>query len=237
MNFNDAFGNINEDLENMARNYNNKNKRTYNDVKNYNHNKDKETLRGIEYFENQPGFQFSPSHIKDKGDFKSGLPSHLEDNSCSESYGESQINSLGDSFSLDGKKSEHFVSMSMSDENYSDSDVISEYSYLPKNKKKKLRMKSKHLQKYEENDEELILDHIKKCDQCKHHLLTLLKNDNHFVNKENDKIIQKSFINDIKEENETGFFGKINYKEMKEVIILIIIGIIIIFVLDIFLRR
>lgn len=257
MNFNDAFGNINEDLENMARELNNKNKGVYKNVRKNNYNKDKETLRGIDAFENEPGFQFSPSQIRDNGDFNSGLPSHLDNNSfdnnsfdnksCDNNSfdnnsfnnnsfdNNSQYNSISDSFSLNGKNSEHFVSMSMSDADYSDSDVVSEYSYLPKQKKKNLRMKTKHLQKYAENDEQLILEHIKDCDECKQHLLNMLKNDNHFVQKQNEIIKKKEDVNNVL--NESSLFGNINYKEMKEVIILIIIGIIIIFVLDIFLRR
>jgi hypothetical protein len=228
MNFDEAFKYKNDDLDKMARELHNKKNSMYSNVKKSNRSKDKEILQGIEAFENQPGFTFSPHTSDYKGDFVSGNPTPL-DSDTYDQYSNSQDISQGDSFSLGGQQnSEHFLSLS--DGNCSDSDdVWSEYSYLPKNKKKSLRSNNKHLQKYTENDEQLILEHIKNCSECKNHLLSLLKNDNHFIQKEIDLPKEKDDNNSL--------FGKINYKEIKEVIILIIIGIIVIFILDIFLRR
>lgn len=96
-----------------------------------------------------------------------------------------------------------------------------------------MRLNTEHLQRYTENDEHHILEHIKKCDECKQHLLKLLRSDNHFIQNEKEKEKEKP----REEIQESTIFGKINYKELKEVIILIIIGIIIIFVLDIILRK
>jgi hypothetical protein len=237
MNFNDAFQNINDDIDGLARDMINKRKKLYSDVRKTNQSRDQETIKCLQAYENEPGFQFSPS-VTYKGDFSSGMPRHMEnesqDGSINSSYSYSQNNSFGDSISFDGKKSEHFLSMS--DNNNSDSDIISEYSYLPKNKKKHIRMNTKHLQNYKENDEQLILDHIQKCEECKQHLLYLLKNESHFVHNKKEEEKKEVEIN-TENVSENSIFGKINYKEIKEVIILIIIGIIIIFVLDIFLRR
>lgn len=90
-------------------------------------------MKGIEAFNSEPGFHFSPpGNFADNSDFSSGLPSHLEKNT--RSYNDNDNNS--DSFSLGDKNSEHFVSMSgLSDPNAPDSDIISEYSYLPKKKR------------------------------------------------------------------------------------------------------
>ena len=88
-------------------------------------------------------------------------------------------------------------------------------------------MNNKHLQEYSENDDNKVLDHIKNCDECKNQLLGLLK--------KNDMMCQQNSKGNVNEEG--GIFGKINYTELKEIIILLMIGIIIIFIIDIFLRR
>ena len=250
--FNDAFGNTDNELDKMARDLNNKKSGFYNNVKKANKSFEMDTIRGIEAFSNEPGFQFAPQTQfyeeksgKYKGDFSSGLPTPLEKNGMSEdefsnNSGNSDYNSSfslgnkrGSIYSDNSNKSEHFIS-SFND-NYDNNDIMSEYSFLPKKKKKHLRLNTKHLQEYTENDDQLILEHIKNCNECKIHLLNLLKNENHFVSQKNIPNIQNTLIDKDKDDN--SLFGKINYKEMKEVIILIIIGIIIIFILDIFLRR
>ena len=136
MNFDDAFQNIDDDIDGMARDMINKRKKLYSDVRKTNQSRDQETIKCLQAYENEPGFQFSPS-VTYKGDFSSGIPRHMEnesqDDSFNTSYNYTQNNSLGDSISFDEKKSEHFLSMS--DNNNSESDIISEYSYLPKNKK------------------------------------------------------------------------------------------------------
>jgi hypothetical protein len=239
MQFNEAFGDINHELDKKAREINKKKKNLYNTVQQTNNSQDKETVKGIDAFANEPGFQFSPqsnfydNHGNLKSDFTSGIPTPLDIN-----YYDSDIdnNSSGDKFSLGGQNSEHFLSLS----NYSDSDIISAYSESPKKKKKHIRFNTNHLKNYNDNEEEKILEHIKNCTECKNHLINLLRNDNHFIQTNNP--IQKHTSNDDqyiiqKENTDNSIFEKINYKELKEIIILIIIGIIIIFVLDIFLRR
>lgn len=242
--FNDAFGNTDNELDKMARDLNNKKSKYYNNVKKQNRSFELDTMRGIEAFANEPGFQFAPQINNYRGDFISGLPTPLENDSDdnfsyntknpdNNSYNSNSDNN--ESFSLNNKKnlhnsenSEHFLSsINNSDNTYND--IMSEYSSLPKKKKKHLRLNNKHLQDYTENDDRLILQHIKNCDECKKHLLNLLKSENHFIPPQNvEKYVEK--------ESNT-LFGSVNYKEIKEVIILIIIGIIIIFILDIFLRR
>jgi hypothetical protein len=265
--FNEAFENTDNDLDKMARDLNNKKNGFYNNVKKANKSFEMDTIRGIEAFANEPGFQFSPQaqfydekSRKYKGDFSSGLPTPLEKNGMSEDeFSENSRNSKNsgyssynsgnnDSFSLGKKRgssysdnsnnSEHFISSFDNIDNIDNidsNDMMSEYSFLPKKKKKHLRLNTKHLQEYSENDDQLILEHIKNCNECKKHLLNLLKNENHFISQKNIQNIPN--IPNVIDKDENSLFGKINYKEMKEVIILIIIGIIIIFILDIFLRR
>jgi hypothetical protein len=221
-NFDEVF--INNDLDNldrMARDINKK-KHHYKDISNDINNNEKTTLKGIEAFSNEPNFSFSPqSNFYDKNgnyksDFFSGLPTPLD---------EISIDKSEKSFALSSNKYS-----TNSDNIESFDDISSEYTLLPKKKKKHLRLNNEHLKDYSESDDKLILKHIQNCEECKDHLLNLLKNENHFISSQkNPEIINTN------KETEKNF--EINYKELKDVIILIIIGIIIIFVLDIFLRR
>jgi hypothetical protein len=203
----------------------------FNKVKHNNKSFEKETLKGVEAFQNNVDFKFSPmdNFYDDKtqeyrGDFMSGLPTPLDNDSIdSKTY-------RSDSLSLnldDNSQSPDYFN-----------DITSEYSFLPKKKKNHLRMNNNHLQKYTENDDKEVLNHLKKCAECRGQLLHLLKNNGHvFNNNTTDKTDNKISNNINKSNNNESIIGKINYIEMKEIIILIMIGIIIIFVLDIFLRK
>lgn len=219
-NFDEVFKNNDLDsLDKMARNINKK-KNYHREITNDINNNEKTTLKGIEAFSNEPNFSFSPqTNFYDKNgnyknDFFSGLPTPLDEMSNNKSE---------KSFTLSSNSSNKYINNSDNSDNSNNiesfDDISSEYTLLPKKKKKYLRLNNSHLQDYSESDDKLILKHIQNCEECKEHLLDLLKNKNHFISKP-------------KNEN-----FEINYKELKDVIILIIIGIIIIFVLDIFLRR
>lgn len=223
-NFDEVFHNNERDnLDKMAREINNKKKYQNNMMKNVSKNiseNEKTTIKGIEAFSNDTNFSFSPqTNFYDKNgnyksDFMSGLPTPLDE----------QSNNNSDIFTL---KSANNYSDKYNDSVENFDDISSEYSFLPKKKKKHLRLNNEHLKEYSENDDKLILNHIQNCKECKYHLLNILKNENHLLKNE------KKIIDNKKEEK---FFG-LDYKELKDIIILIIIGIIIIFVLDIFLRH
>lgn len=106
-------------------------------------------------------------------------------------------------------------------------DLSSEYSYLPKKKQKHLRLNNKHLKDYTDSDEQMILEHIKSCNECKNQLLILLKDNNHEASQKSNQSHQIS----------PEVTSKINYKEIKEIIIIVMIGIIILFLLDVVLRK
>lgn len=221
----------NEDFNNVERDIHNHKKNMHETVKKANKSFEKDTIKGIEAFRSETDFQFSPTcnfidekSGKYKGDFSSGLPSPLENSSLdSNSY-------FNDSFSLESGNN------SQSPEYFND--ISSEYSFLPKKKQKHLRLNNKHLQEYTENDEQPVLDHIRNCNECKNELIKLLKRDDPEGRSFADLHISTEKHEENKSKKEEGsIFGKINYIEMKEIVILIMIGIIIIFVLDIFLRR
>lgn len=227
--FDEAFRNNNNDdlemLDKMARELNNKNKNTMmNNAINNKKKFEKETLNGIDAYYNDKNFCFAPNN--NAGDFNSGLPTPLQNDSSdiSDKYSSSDKCSLG-------KKSSGINSLDFMD-SIDDKSLSSEYTLLPKKKKKHLRLNTKHLQHYSDKDDKLVLEHIKKCKECKNNLINLLKNDEHIFNISNsDENNSKK-----KEDNLNDNDNNINYKEIKEIVILIIIGIIIIFIIDIFLR-
>ena len=128
------------------------------------------------------------------------------------------------------------------------SDISSNYSSLPQKLKKQIRMGSNHLKKYKENDEQDILGHITKCDQCKVQLADLLKtvvndnslkNNNTVGNNTNNSVITNSNpVHNINASNQQNnqIMG-LNMPELKDMLILLVIGIFIIIFVDIFIRR
>jgi hypothetical protein len=95
--------------------------------------------------------------------------------------------------------------------------------------KKQLKKNSKHLK--HKNDDNYILDHIKNCEECKNQLISLLKENE---NKNNNNVVNTVIKdNDVKINNITDNVNSylINFRE---IIILIIIGIFIIVILNVF---
>ena len=107
-----------------------------------------------------------------------------------------------------------------------DLDIVSSYSVLPKRSKKSikkhLRLNTEHLKNYNDADDMLILEHMKKCSECKSKLLLLLKNDNHVSNKHDD-------IEFFKKSDKINF--SINDDDLNSILISIMMGIAIIFIM------
>lgn len=160
-----------------------------------------------------------------QGDFSSKLPTPME---------QYKKNKYGDSDSIFTPGSSNINNLSS--DQYSFSDISSEYSSLPQKVKKHLKSQTSHLKKYSESedphmDETKILSHIKKCEQCKNEIIGILKS-----NDENKKIIEKSNKKSyITKQNDT-IYGMTNF-ELKNVLILILIGVFIIVFIDIFIRK
>lgn len=230
-----AFNNSNDEIDEIARNYNKK--KLNNNIEKSNKKFEHETFKGIEAFSNETGFVFSPQtqfYNNDgtyKNDFVSGIPTPLDNDNNSNI----SLSLKSDSFKSDSLKSDNIESFndlssaySFSSPSKKNNDLSSEYSFLHPKKKKHLRLNINHLNNFSDDDDKSVIEHVKKCSDCKNKLFLLLNenNDNHIIEKKE----QKELIYD-------GILENINYKEMRDIIILIIIGIIIIFIFDIFLRK
>jgi hypothetical protein len=247
--YNDAFSNGDyAELDKIARDINNK-KKLYKDAKNNNKTFEKDTVKGISAYYGDPNFSFLPMdnhYHKNKGDFVSGLPTPLEDQSCSDTMSKSSISSdnLSSMYNL---KNNGYSSDNLSSDDYSlmftpsETDLSSGYSSLPRKTKKHLKLSTEHLKKYKDNDDKAF-NHMMSCLECKQQLLNLLKENNHVFSHDTQNNTQRNTnnintdINDKTNKDDTTLFG-LNYKELRDIIILIMIGVIIIVFIDVFLRK
>jgi hypothetical protein len=151
-----------------------------------------------------------------------------------------------DTFNFNDKVSD-FSNFDLNSYNYSNDSSFSEdnlnsfeeslsgnslISFSPKIKKQ-LKNKTKHLEHV--NDDKSILTHIKNCEQCKKELLLLLKNENtNFFN--NEHFTSNNLNNQMNLQNNTTS-SIFNFSEVKDIIILILIGIFIIIFIDILFKK
>jgi hypothetical protein len=96
------------------------------------------------------------------------------------------------------------------------SDITSEYSLLPQKSKRKLRNNTNHLSSYTDNDDDKVINHVTKCKECKSHLMKLLRKntDNKIIEINDDKVLKKTNVN------------------IRDIVLLIFIGIFVIILLD-----
>lgn len=108
----------------------------------------------------------------------------------------------------------------------SDDEISSNYSSLPKKEKKSLRMNSNHLNHFKSNDDSKILSHLKKCGDCKNQLFELLQK----------KHGEHNLVdNNAQKQNYNNTFSGLQDSELKNILIIIVIGIIIIIFIDVLL--
>lgn len=247
--YNNAFyNNDNENLDKLARQVNNSKKSLQKRIKEEIDQQEKNTCIGIDCLLDSSNSRYAPSNLSDfsffstQGDFSSQLPTPLSKNKKKRHNDtESQFtdaNSL-DSFINSTNSFESNSSLEPLSKNYSedrnwrkpyydcDSDISSNYSSLSPKIKKHLRLNTNHLNNYKESDEKNILNHIKKCDQCKNQLVSLLKSENHIFS--GNEIIKSDVSNN-------GILS-LPSSELKDMLILILIGIFIIIFADIFIGR
>jgi hypothetical protein len=114
------------------------------------------------------------------------------------------------------------------------SEVSSNYSALSPELKKKIKSNSSHLKKYKDNDDENIMNHITKCDECKKQFANLFKNamsETHLSKYDN------SFSTTIyKDDNYLQIFG-MEMIEFRNLLIILVIGIFIIIFVTIFMSK
>lgn len=115
------------------------------------------------------------------------------------------------------------------------SDISSNYSSLPPELKKQIKTRSLHLNKYKDGDERNILTHITKCTDCRNQLADLLKTVVVKSDEQQDKIQRDNLI--VKSEHDSSQIFGMNTFELKDLLIILVIGIFIIIFIDIFIRR
>lgn len=124
------------------------------------------------------------------------------------------------------------------------SDISSNYSSLSPKLKNQFKMKSQHLKNYNDNNDQDILQHTAHCTQCKNLLTDLLKSivtkngDNLMNNSQSSQNLQNkiNYSNHNNQESKSEIFG-VNMPELKELLILVVIGIFIIVFIDVFMKK
>lgn len=105
-------------------------------------------------------------------------------------------------------------------------DISSNFSSLPNKLKKQFRSTSDHLKKYKDDNETDILNHVTQCKECALKLEGLLKQ---VTMETNTQLVQPPF-----NQNNSSMF---NFSEMKDLLILVLIGVFIIIIIDAFIRK
>jgi len=103
---------------------------------------------------------------------------------------------------------------------FADISTASSYSSLTPKQKKRFKSDNKHLSKFNGNDKNSII-HLKECEQCRDKLLKILKDDN---------IIQPNKINEANILN-------LSTPELKDILIIMLGGVILIIILDSIFRK
>ncbi len=112
-----------------------------------------------------------------------------------------------------------------------ESDISSNYSSLPQKIKKHLRTATNHLKKYDEKDDKNTINHLKTCSQCRTELLNLLQEEQHIFKAD------KQYIDTQQFKHPTNGILNLSTPELKDILILILIGVFIIILFDVFIRR
>jgi hypothetical protein len=171
------------------------------------------------------------SHKKKQNDdsfdssFDSRNSSHSSNSSLVDMAFDKKIYSESDSFN------------SLSSDPLDSHSLSSTYSSLPEKIKKKLKMNSTHFKKnkHQSNTDVSDIQHLKSCDDCRNKLFSLLQNTGvlHHENllEKNTQQITKS------SKKQSNSFLNLTNPELKDVMVLILIGVIIIMLIDIFVRQ
>jgi hypothetical protein len=233
--YNDAFkNNDNDDLDQLARKFNNTRKKLHEDAKHGYDTQKNNACVGIDCLANSYGSSYSSNNILNNmspydsysgGDFTSKMPTpiqqtideqeqYTDDNFSFSNSSSDQQNSLFDT-QMSSYSSDDFGSIKM------ESDISSNYSSLP-SKKKHIILSNNHLKQYNEKDDKNVIDHMKHCEQCQQQLIKLVKNNN---NKSFDDVIDNGNVQQEKIFN-------ISNTELKYIMILILIGVTIIMFFD-----
>lgn len=243
--YNNAFyNNSNKDLDQMARNINNKRKKIIKDVaKDYDRDEN-EMAVGLANLQNLENAKFMPHSYNPNCGFFSTQGDYSDRNPAGISKYPTDLNSVDSlnstdeisTFSSNESKfdSESIMTpISFYNKEYSDnSSIFSDTSSLTPKIKKHLKLNTSHLKNIENTSDDKILDHINNCEQCKNQVFMLLKKENNY---DTNHLFGKEHYNDsVKKQTYDGIFKS---PETKDIIILILIGVFIIVFLDMFIKR
>ena len=263
--YNNAFANNdNDSLDQMARQVNNNKKKLNKRVQLGFNKQQKENCVGINCLMDQSNARFAPPNLADnfgffsaQGDFSSKLPTPLltknkyddsasskfSDNSSMNTFNTNNTNNTNNTFSTSN------ININSSDDQINsfgskminiESDISSSYSSLPQKIKSHLRSTTKHLKKYDETDEKSTVNHLKTCSQCRSELFSLLQEEHHVFKNSinaNNNVSTSVNNNDQLQKSQTGGILNLSTPELKDILILILIGVVIIILLDIFIRK
>jgi hypothetical protein len=208
-------------LDKMARRLNDKYKKQNNINKNY-HRQKAEICRGIDCLLEPQNSKYFPSPFNNaelqQSDFTSGLPTPLEHKTDSDLHG--SIIPDNSTFSSDNSIFNKSLNGSLSlPENLSNETVNS----FPDKVKTHLKTQTKHVSDVDTN--EAILEHIKHCDFCRNHLTNFF---NSFT--PHNQIDRQNTQQNTQQ-------NTISIDEIKKYSLFIFIGILIVLVLEVILRK
>jgi hypothetical protein len=147
-------------------------------------------------------------------------------------------------------------------------DISSSFSSLPSKLKRHLKNDSRHIHDMKNKDDKTIINHLKKCIQCREQLLKIISTDSHIFSPESVSNISQPTSSNIRQpassnikqpassntrqhvtnqptmfqtpvnkiQQNSGFLN-LNFPELKDLLVILLVGIIIIVILDIFFRR
>lgn len=185
---------------------------------------------------------YSPIYAPVNAPFLSVDPKQKQNDfiDSSNSVDSSDSSSFGSTFN---KKvySESDSFQSLSSEALDNGSLSSTYSSLPSKIKKRLRMSSPHLKKYKHssNSDNDDIQHLKSCNDCRSRLLALLSGTNLLPTSnllENNQHNQNNNNNNQPQKTSNSFLNLVN-PELKDIMVLILVGVIIIMLIDIFVRQ
>lgn len=230
--YNNAFSNVeNDNLDYLARQINDKHKKINKNTQNSFKNKMKENCIGIECLLDSSNERFAPQNLENdisyfsaQGDFSSGLPTPFEKQINKKKNKDKYKDKDYDSSEYTNKSNKSFTS----EKNGSsiiklDTDISSNYSSLPPKIKKQVRLNTTHLKKYTDDDDKIVINHMKDCKQCKKQIMNIINSTNHS-------------LQNINQDQNTDVIN-FNTSELKGVLILVLVGVFIIIIFDIFIRK
>jgi len=257
----------NDGLDQMARQVNNNKKKLNKRAQSGFNKQQKENCVGINCLMDQSNARFAPPNLGDnfgffsaQGDFSSKLPTPLLTNNKYDDSASSKFNDNSSMNTFNTNNTNNTFSTSNVNINSSDdqinsfsskminieSDISSSYSSLPQKIKSHLRSTTKHLKKYDETDEKNTVNHLKTCSQCRSEFFNLLQEEHHIFKNSantnantnaNNNVSTNVNNNDQLQKPQTGGILNLSTPELKDILILILIGVVIIILLDIFIRK